>query len=488
MVVLALLALLAAHWDTIVTAASFAEARGNQTMLRNFLHRMPKGGDLHVHLSGAVYAEDFIGWAAAAKLCVQRSDYKIVPPDSQQQCEATKTRPAADALTDQSFYDGIVNALSMRNYLPSPTEPSGHDQFFVTFGKYGEISWRVPGQMTAFLLRRYAAENVQYTELMITLTPEQPAITDELLAKVAKAGDPAAKLAVLKDYIAAAIPEAKKSIDSAEAATAKELGCGTPTPEPGCKVNYRYIAQINRNSDAAKVFANTALAAALVRADPRVVGLNFVGPEDYRIARADYARHMETIGFLTKKTDMQSDVPVALHAGELWLGLVPPEDLTFHIRGAVDTAGAKRIGHGVSLAFERSKDALLAAMREKNVAVEINLTSNDVILGVRGRDHPLMTYLAAGVPVTLSTDDMGVSRIDLTNEYVRAARDYDLDYATLKSIARASLSYSFLSQDDKKIELKRFDTASAAFERAMAARASALDDLILIVKAQFARR
>src|SRR4029077_10831801 len=58
----------------------------------------------------------------------------------------------------------------------------------------------------------------------------------------------------------------------------------------------------------------------------------------------------------------------------------------------------------------------------------------DVILGVRGKDHPLPAYLAAGVPVVLSTDDAGVARIDLTNEYFRAARDYGLSYRQLKAI------------------------------------------------------
>jgi adenosine deaminase len=37
--------------------------------MRAFLHRMPRGGDLHVHLSGAVYAERFIAWAAQDGLC-----------------------------------------------------------------------------------------------------------------------------------------------------------------------------------------------------------------------------------------------------------------------------------------------------------------------------------------------------------------------------------------------------------------------------------
>jgi hypothetical protein len=58
----------------------------------------------------------------------------------------------------------------------------------------------------------------------------------------------------------------------------------------------------------------------------------------------------------------------------------------------------------------------------------------------------------------------------------------------LKAIARASLTYSFLDKADKQNELKRFDAASAAFEHAMATRASLLADLGLIVKTEFGRR
>jgi adenosine deaminase len=76
--------------------------------------------------------------------------------------------------------------------------------------------------------------------------------------------------------------------------------------------------------------------------------------------------------------------------------------------------------------------------------VEICLTSNDVILGVRGKEHPLPLYLKAGVPVTLATDDPGVSRGDLTTEFTRAATEFDLGYPTLKTLARNSLQYSFL--------------------------------------------
>jgi len=180
---------------------------------------------------------------------------------------------------------------------------------------------------------------------------------------------------------------------------------------------------------------------------------------------------------------LASDVPVALHAGELWLGLVPPEDLTVHIPGAVTTAGARRIGHGTALAFERGMDGLLATMRRRNVAVEINLTSNDIILGVRGRDHPLLAYLAAGVPVVLSTDDAGVSRIDLTNEYVRAAREHGLGYRSLKAIARNGLVHSFLADNDKRELLARFDRASNEFERSLAGQRWGLRPLAALVRA-----
>jgi len=186
---------------------------------------------------------------------------------------------------------------------------------------------------------------------------------------------------------------------------------------------------------------------------------------------------MQIIRFLAK------DVPVALHAGELWLGLVPPQDLTFHIRQAIEIGGARRIGHGVALAFEHDMAGLLAEMRARPVAVEINLTSNDVILNVRGKDHPLPAYLAAGVPVVISTDDAGVSRIDLTNEYFRAARDYGLDYRTLKAIARNALIHSFLDEGQKRSELDRFDRASAEFERSVANGQPRLQNAATLIKA-----
>jgi adenosine deaminase len=83
-------------------------------------------------------------------------------------------------------------------------------------------------------------------------------------------------------------------------------------------------------------------------------------------------------------------------------------------------------------------------MAHENVLVEICLTSNDVILNVTGDHHPLPMYLKFGVPIALATDDPGVSRGDITQEFERAVETYHLKYQDLKKFARNSLEYSFL--------------------------------------------
>jgi adenosine deaminase len=94
--------------------------------------------------------------------------------------------------------------------------------------------------------------------------------------------------------------------------------------------------------------------------------------------------------------------------------------------------------------YENHPHELLKEMAAKHVMVEISLTSNDLILGISGKDHPFAIYRQFGVPVALATDDEGVSRIDLTHEYVRAAQTYGLHYSDLKQMVRTSLEHSFL--------------------------------------------
>ncbi len=155
----------------------------------------------------------------------------------------------------------------------------------------------------------------------------------------------------------------------------------------------------------------------------------------------DYALQMKMVEYLHS---VYPKVHIALHAGELAPGMVPPEGLRFHIRQAVEVAHAERIGHGVDVMYETNAQQLLKEMAQKHVMVEINLSSNEGILDVKGNMHPFPLYRAAHVPVALSTDDEGVSRIELTHEYVRAALDYHLSYADLKQLARTGMEHNFL--------------------------------------------
>ena len=61
------------------------------------------------------------------------------------------------------------------------------------------------------------------------------------------------------------------------------------------------------------------------------------------------------------------------------------------------------------------------------------------------------------MPVALATDDPGVSRDDMTNQYMRAVQEQGLDYATLKRLARNSLEYSFAEGESLWIESRLFE-------------------------------
>ena len=139
-------------------------------------------------------------------------------------------------------------------------------------------------------------------------------------------------------------------------------------------------------------------------------------------------------------------VHIALHAGELAQGMVTPEELSFHVRSSVETGGrASASDTAWMLCIEDRPNELLRELAQRNVMIEICLTSNATILGVQGERHPLRDYMRAGVPVALATDDEGVSRSDMTQEFLRGAIDQDLTYAELKIMVRTSLEHAFIS-------------------------------------------
>jgi adenosine deaminase len=416
-----------------------AALRAGPEGLRGFLAEFPKGADLHVHLSGAVYAESFIRAAAEDGYCVNPVALSLAQPP----CVAPLI-PAAMATQSQDLYDKLIDAFSMRSFVPT-TGFSGHDQFFSTFDRFGGLGKKHTGEWVDEVASRSAAENEQYLELM-----ETPPFGHA--KQIAKAmgwnSDMAAfRQALLDKGLRDEVPADQEDVQSGEVGRKQLEHCGTAQAAPACKVEIRYIYQVLRGAEPEVVFAQTLLGFETVQASMDAhqggwVGINFVQPEDGYLSMRDYTLQMKMVEYLHS---VYPHVHITLHAGELTLGLVPPEGLRFHIRQAVELGHAERIGHGVDVMDEDDAAGLLKELAQKHVMVEINLTSNEGILGIKGADHPFPVYLAAHVPVALSTDDEGVSRIDLTHEYVRAANDYHLKYGELKDLARTGMEHNFLS-------------------------------------------
>ena len=435
--VLLLTAFAAAQNSEQRTAHYLESVRKQPPLLLAFVRDLPKGGDLHNHLDGAIYAEDLVDFAADGGLCVDRTSSRLLAPPCDS-CESYTAKPAARcSYGDHVLYNQMIDAWSMRDWKPD--DESGHDHFFAAFDKFGLASHTHVAEAIAASANRAGMDHLQYVEFMHTAdggaaaklagkvewTPDYAKMRDALLS------------AGLKDVAV----ETSKRLDADDAKAKEILKCGTADAAPGCDVTVRYLYQVLRGLPHEVVFAQILLGFELASTDPRFVGLNLVMPEDWYVPIHDFNEHMAMLDYLH---GIYPKVHITLHAGELAMGLVPPEDLTFHIRASVERGHAERIGHGVDVMNEKDPIGLLHEMAERSVLVEIALTSNDMILGVSGDDHPLPIYMKYGVPVALATDDEGVSRSDMTHEYLRAIETYHLSYADLKRMARQSLEHSFL--------------------------------------------
>src|SRR5271154_3160435 len=446
------------------TAHALDLARTDPLSLYAFLVRMPKGADLHNHLTGAIYAESWIRFAAEDNLCVDLATHSFFPSRSMtdslppQPVCGDGNLPAAHAFTDQHLYDALIDAFSMRSFVPS-TAVSAHDHFFDAFAKFHGVSHVHVGEFLDEVATRAAAQNEQYLELMETPPFEHTATIAKELGWHANRS-----FAEFRDQLfakglrddGAAV---RAYFDQAESIRRQAERCDQPNPAAACAVQLRYLYQVLRGFPPEQVFAQTLLGFEVASADPRVVGINLVMPEDGYVSMSDYALQMRMVGYLH---GVYPKVHIALHAGELAPGLVTYGGLSFHVRQAVEIAHAERIGHGVSIMYEDRPYDLLKEMAAKHVMVEINLSSNDLILGISGKNHPFPIYRKFGVPVALSTDDEGVSRIDLTHEFVRAVETYGLKYPDLKRMVRTSLENSFLAGASLWQERDRFEHPVAA--------------------------
>ncbi|MFA9217665.1 MAG: adenosine deaminase [Sphingomonadaceae bacterium] len=430
-----------------------------------FFTMMPKGGDLHHHYSGAIYAEQYLEWVDQQHYCINKNSYMIETVPATVAAELAKPLAersclsGVDVLNNNTVLANLLQRWSDKDFYNHSGLQSPPDrQFFDTFAYFNPVASTNAVDGLQRLKQRAIQENLSYIETIYEIAPIAQDATFDQQALAAGVSD--AMLAgwstqlerdpAFNGWIASYLDNVKTSsagIDDAQ-------------------FTMRYQPFALRFLSPSQVFAQLVAGFKLASASPQIVGVNIVGQESVHVAMRDYRMHMQMFKYLKAK---YPNVKLALHAGELALGMVPPEGLTFHIRDAIEIAGASRIGHGMDIAHESHALDIMKKMHDQQIPVEVNLSSNDFILGIKGAAHPVTLYRKYGVPFVLATDDAGVSRNNLSGEYVLYASRYQPDYAEVKKLSYDSIRFAFLADADKQRLLKALDAKFVQFEAAIAA-------------------
>ena len=442
----------------------FEKIRNNEAELTAFFSQMPKGGDLHHHYSGSIYAEPLLQHAIADDFYLNTETMDVLkerPSNGNwEQFSTLKSNGTLDA-----YKQKIMQKWSVKdyNYVDYPSDKL----FFESFMKFEPAIKGNFGQGLLELKNRAISENVSYIETQLSTIPTTM-ITDDLtqfnsrLRKLALAKDEKAITKSLDSLYNSFLKKDAESYATAfntnfVAKLHKDLKIDDK------QFTMRYQNFVLRFMEPVDLFKNLVIAFISADGSPLMAGVNIVSPEDGETSMKDYWLHMMMFKYCHSR---YPNVKYTMHAGELTLGLVQPEELTWHIGAAVYTAGANRIGHGVALAYEKDSYNLLRYMAKKSIPIEINLVSNEFILKVKESRHPLTLYKEFGVPIVISTDDAGILRTNMTEQYVLLAKRYkDVSYTDIKQFVYNSINYSFIKEASvKKQLLKDLDIRFKAFE------------------------
>ena len=145
----------------------------------------------------------------------------------------------------------------------------------------------------------------------------------------------------------------------------------------------------------------------------------------------------------------------APHAGET---VGPPS-----VWGALRALGAERVGHGVRSVEDA---ALVEHLAERHIPIEACPTSN-LRLGVYPSlaEHPLPRLYAAGVPLTINSDDPPLFNTTLNQEVALLADPFGFELATINDILLNGVRQSFLPPQEKAEMLDSFQAEMAALQR-----------------------
>lgn len=399
---------------------------------RGWLISLPKA-DLHRHLGGCL--------DLAAQRRVAQVLWQSLAPNEQtqalQNCQALLDQPDwtwqwPDQLRNQGIRSHNSAALllhaseeQLQYNLWQSTEPrfalrSDH--------RYGFAAYERPGELTGSALLSHPASIQPYAQAIVRQAITEGLAYVELRGSPQKYGD---GLGFLQQFHQA-LTDALASL---------------PTENPP---QFRFIIIADRRADETGLAQTINLAVtAKQRLPDFVVGLDMAGDEQQ--TQPEQIAHLFTPAF-------KHCLPITIHAGEgeqaesIW-------QAAYHLH-------ADRIGHGLTLNDDNN---LAQRFRDRNICLELCPSSNREVVGFYDprypasqnypQQYPLLELWQKGLPLTICTDNPGISRTTLADEYLTAAAmtDNQLSQWDVLAMIKQGFVHSFLSGSSKETLLKQVD-------------------------------
>ena len=436
----------------------FNEIKTSEHELVIFVGSFPKGGDTHCHLTGAMDSIEYLKWAVENDLELSLEGKRIkaskIQEDPQLECvffEHT-TLPYKTENPNRVFFDKFDNSEIIDPYLvlsthlcPLLEEAHEHNALYIETSKGFEThlkKWNEKGKkeyLQDFPECDVFKNKPRYEELLkrkLEILLNHPIFKQK------------------KELYIKYIDEADKS--EVISNKLKKNGFKDSLFSLGNPVVVRLNGDVSRELHLPEFFADLALSFLIAdeeskRPNPRVLGVVISGRECTTKSFNERKAQSKMLGFLRSQYPKVSCSP---HAGELYEENVDIKYMRHAIHYPIKYADPSRLGHATCIISGKTKnlDNVFKRLKskEKPICIEICLTSNEKILKIKNSQHPLPYLLKQGIPVTLNTDDPGVLRTNITNEFVKAIQRYseNIDYATLKNLARNQIRYSFLPGEE----------------------------------------
>jgi len=416
------------------------KAGGNKADLYRTLYYMPKGGDLHNHLSGAGFPE----WWYELALEQEQRGYRYYTKVRINNCREY----GGNEFAWQPYYLMFVNIMQISYERLSECEKGeyerldqldetqkaawmnsirldqpheGREEFFQThWQRLNALLFNpwIQAGLLAKNIKAFSAEGLSYLELQVDVRGAALADGTQMSS----------------DEIAAVLRERMQQKDILATGMMVRFQLALLRFTPNAEEQLRFLYKF--------VYDNNDL----------FVAVNMVGREDN-----DKGHPRRFLSTLRELRQRYGGVKLSIHAGEV-------DEPNSHVRETL-LLGADRIGHGLNLI---SDDDTMRLMRHGPYLVEINLISNMLLGYVQDySQHPFPEFLRTGIPVALSTDDRGMWDSTMTDEFFVATTEFNLSWDEVKQLSRNSLAHAFVSPEDRQALLGEYNEKILRFERKM---------------------